>query len=222
MQTFSWSHSHLGTRASRPHPPTCGHSFPSFGSHLQRRRGDSTVGTAAAVQSPFIWESSSTSLVLDSLVLDSAQCSLPSFGSHLQRGGRRKNSGTGCSLPSFGSHLQRAPFARPSPRRCSLPSFGSHLQLARLYRHGAAGAVSLHLGVISNSPPLPPPPSQTPPVQSPFIWESSPTDCQQHRRSGQVQSPFIWESSPTDCQQHRRSGQVQSPFIWESSPTGTS
>ena len=61
-------------------------------------------------------------------------------------------------------------------------------------------------------------------VQSPFIWESSPTDVSlPSREEGTVvQSPFIWESSPTGTYRYHWPYGVQSPFIWESSPTGTS
>ena len=216
-------------RGDRPVAPTphVGRKFFSFGSHLQRDECAAWEVPFFLVQSPFIWESSPTSPRPCAKPRSRSGCSLPSFGSHLQRTSARPRRCSRCSLPSFGSHLQRAAIA---------------VALSWLY----CGAVSLHLGVISNTGCYRQPRETSSPVQSPFIWESSPTignaDPPTPDRFGAVSLHLgVISNRMIRCKQYADgavslhlgvisnlrtsdnvvlvSGGVQSPFIWESSPT---
>ena len=110
-----------------------------------------------------------------------------------------------CSLPLFGSHLQRR-LQTAARRALAHGAVSLHLgvisnaYLATAHKRALAGAVSLHLGVISNAR----------------------SQRRKARPRHRVQSPFIWESSPTEECEQCHAEEVQSPFIWESSPTGTS
>ena len=115
-----------------------------------------------------------------------------------------------------------------STTKCSLPSFGSHLQPPAHWdamMWGRMRAVSLHLGVISNRAGCAPTSRASAPCSLPsFGSHLQPCEEGAGRIQGDdpVQSPFIWESSPTTLRQVEIDWQVnvQSPFIWESSPTG--